>query len=210
MRKVCLVLWVALIGIGIWLWSAFLTQIHEDMRTGDPVVRLDVARESDWIERKFPIQHGKPYQLHFTTTNFNEAIQELPVKAIIEVEIHDGRGQILSERYDLEALGHVVGYNSQWTTLSPVGFLKSSGPTGKLRVRVVSGDPSLAGADADLKLYRQVKDLGMGGMVFYAFPFIALGFFTLALIPAAFVKIPWLVWLNLGIIGYCFFRLFVR
>jgi hypothetical protein len=104
--------WMLTLGLSVLCSGLFLQGVIRDTRWGDPVLRLDLSRTSDWVSVPFRVWGTGNYDLFLSTVNHQPDHVGIPLSADFEVSIVDPDDRIVFSRlFQGGTTGHVLPTN---------------------------------------------------------------------------------------------------
>jgi hypothetical protein len=164
--RILLGVWGLLLVSGLASAALFGQGVLRDSRHGEPVVRLDLSKETDWMAAPFRVWREGRHRLLLSSVNHDDRLVGRPFRGEIEVRIVDPNGTVVLERgYPPGSTEHVVPSNYGDVRLDSIRIHGGSFGRWALRVRVTDGDAGFETVRSEVKLRTDRRDLGMGGLI---------------------------------------------
>ncbi len=164
--RILLGIWVLLLVSGLAAAALFGQGVLRDSRHGEPVVHLDLSKETDWIAAPFRVWREGRHRLLLSSVNHDDRLVGRPFRGEIEVRIVDPSGTVVLERgYPPGSIGHAVPSNYGDVRLDSIRIRSGSLGRWALLVRVTAADAAFETVRSEVKLRTDQRELGMGGLI---------------------------------------------
>ncbi|HEX2281059.1 MAG TPA: hypothetical protein VHG52_04775 [Thermomicrobiales bacterium] len=159
----------AILFVSALAFAALVFQgVLRDTRYGEPVQRLELAADTDWLATPFRVWGAGRHRLILSSVNHEARLVGRSFDGEIEVRVVDPDGRVVLQRaYPPGSTGHSVPANYGDVTLDAVDLDDWPFRRWALLVRVSDGDPGFEDVRSEIKLRKERPDLGMGGMINY-------------------------------------------
>lgn len=175
--------WAVTFGLALACFIILIQGVMRDTRWGEPAIPVDFSEASGWHSESFRVWGKDTYTLFISSVNHDPELAGRHLTANFDVRILGADGEpVLNRLYYGEYLTHKVpqGYGDL-----PLATLEISGKPwrpGTLQVRVREPDPAFRTTRSELKLWKEGSEVGMGGLLNYAFMFPGAVLLALALV----------------------------
>lgn len=184
-RPVLFGIWVVSFLLALGASAIVVAGVRRDTRAGQPVLKIDLARASDWVTVPFRVWGAARHTLLLSSVSFDSTNLGIPLEGAFEVAVVNGRGDTVFRRmYPPGASGHLLPYNYGDTRLATLALSDVPVRAWTMAARVTAPDARFAPATSEVKLWKEQADPGLGGVVNYLMV-IPAGLFTLVAIGAA-------------------------
>ena len=164
--------------------------VLRDTRTGEPVIRLDLSKLSDWSSASFRVWGQGTYTLFISSVNHDPAFIGTPFAGTFEVEVIAPDGtSYFQQSYSGTAIEHVLPDNYGDTQLAMLELEDWPLRPWVVKARVIEPDEHFKTAFTEVKLWKQRYDPGMGGLMNYAMIVPAAVFLCIALASSLWLAV---------------------
>ena len=168
-NRILLGSWAILFVSALVCASLFVQGVLRDTRYGEPVQRLELSADTDWLATPFRVWGAGRHRLILSSVNHDGALVGRSFDGEIEIRVVDSGGRVVLQRaYPPGSTGHSVPSNYGDVTLDTIELDDWPFRRWRLLVRVSDGDPSFANVRSEIKLRKVRPELGMGGLMNYA------------------------------------------
>ncbi len=197
--------WAVSFGLALLCSLIFVQGLLRDTRAGEPVIPLDLSKQSDWQSMPFRVWRDGTYMLFVSSVNHDPRFIGAPFAGDLEVAILDPDGRtFFARRFAGSEMNHTVPSNYGDSRLAMLELSDWPIHRWTLKARVLSADPRFETTRSQLKFWRQRYDPGMGGLINYAmiFPagiFLLIAFFSALSLASSGRRWPLFVTLALAL-----------
>lgn len=168
-NRILLGSWTLLFVLGLVCAALFVQGVLRDTRYGEPVQRLELSAETDWLTTPFRVWGAGQHRLILSSVNHDDRLVGRTFNGEIEVRVVDPDGQVVLQRaYPTGSTRHSIPSNYGDVTLDTVEVDGWPFRQWELLVKVSDGDPGFENVRSDIKLRKVRPEVGMGGLINYA------------------------------------------
>lgn len=168
-NRILLGSWTILFVSALACAAIVVQGVLRDTRYGEPVQRLELSADTDWLATPFRVWGAGQHRLILSSVNHEDRLVGRSFDGGIEVRIVDPDGRVVLQRaYPPGSTGHSVPSNYGDVTLDTVDVDDWPFRRWELLVKVSDGDPGFENVRSEIKLRKERPELGMGGLMNYA------------------------------------------
>jgi hypothetical protein len=167
--RILLGVWAILFASALACAALVVQGMLRDTRYGEPVQRLDLSADTDWLATPFRVWGAGRHRLILSSVNHEDRLVGRSFDGEIEIQVVNPDGRIVLQRaYPPGSTGHSVPSNYGDVTLDTIDVDGWPLRRWALLVRVSDGDPAFETVSSEVKLRKVRPELGMGGLINYA------------------------------------------